>query len=114
MYPFSDAWDSTMLHTVSNHFHQQSVTMGKQKSELTRWPAVREAGRKTPPFPSIFFKPSTTIHDHGVNVVIPKVAQDDQADYEGELVRSKPHYYRFILTDLGCGHWEGCKERQGE
>ncbi|KAF5674618.1 fumarylacetoacetate hydrolase [Fusarium circinatum] len=47
---------------------------------------IREAGRKTPPFPSIFFKPSTTIHDHGVNVVIPKVAQDDQADYEGELV----------------------------
>ncbi|KAM0079764.1 hypothetical protein ACKRZS_008093 [Fusarium odoratissimum] len=47
---------------------------------------IREAGRKTPPFPSIFFKPSTTIHDHGVNVAIPKVAQDDQADYEGELV----------------------------
>ncbi|KAF5979439.1 fumarylacetoacetate hydrolase [Fusarium coicis] len=47
---------------------------------------IREAGRKQPPFPSIFFKPSTTIHDHGVNVVIPKVAQDDQADYEGELV----------------------------
>ncbi|KAF5644854.1 hypothetical protein F25303_5793 [Fusarium sp. NRRL 25303] len=47
---------------------------------------IREAGRKTPPFPSIFFKPSTTIHDHGANVVIPKVAQDDQADYEGELV----------------------------
>ncbi|KAM0241510.1 hypothetical protein ACHAP5_007549 [Fusarium lateritium] len=47
---------------------------------------IREAGRKTPPFPSIFFKPSTTIHDHGANVIIPKLAQDDQADYEGELV----------------------------
>jgi hypothetical protein len=47
---------------------------------------VREAGRKVPPFPSIFFKPSTTVTDHGVNVVIPKIAQDDQADYEGELV----------------------------
>ncbi|KAM0295329.1 hypothetical protein HYE67_003052 [Fusarium culmorum] len=47
---------------------------------------IREAGRKTPPFPSIFFKPSTTVHGHDVNVVIPRVAQDEQADYEGELV----------------------------
>ncbi|RSL48518.1 hypothetical protein CEP54_012891 [Fusarium duplospermum] len=47
---------------------------------------IREAGRKVPPFPSIFFKPSTTVTDHGVNVVIPKIAQDEQADYEGELV----------------------------
>ncbi len=47
---------------------------------------VKEAGRAPPPFPSIFFKPNTTIHDHGAPVVIPKIAQDDQADYEGELV----------------------------
>ncbi|KAL2784285.1 hypothetical protein BJX66DRAFT_90035 [Aspergillus keveii] len=46
---------------------------------------IREAGRKPPPFPFIFFKPNTTIHDHGAPVVIPKIAQDDQADYEGEL-----------------------------
>lgn len=46
---------------------------------------IREAGRKPPPFPFIFFKPNTSIHDHGANVVIPKIAQDDQADYEGEL-----------------------------
>lgn len=50
--------------------------------------AVREAGRKPPPFPFIFFKPNTTVHDHGAPVVIPKIAQDDQADYEGELVRT--------------------------
>jgi 2-keto-4-pentenoate hydratase/2-oxohepta-3-ene-1,7-dioic acid hydratase in catechol pathway len=48
---------------------------------------VREANRKPPPFPSLFFKPSRTIHDHDANVVIPKIAQNDQADYEGELVR---------------------------
>lgn len=47
---------------------------------------VKEAGRTPPPFPFIFFKPNTTIHDHGAPVVIPKIAQDDQADYEGELV----------------------------
>ena len=47
---------------------------------------VREAGRSPPPFPFIFFKPSPTVHDHGAPVKIPKICQDDQADYEGELV----------------------------
>ncbi|KAK7727233.1 hypothetical protein SLS63_007284 [Diaporthe eres] len=46
---------------------------------------IREAGRKPPPFPFIFFKPSTCVHDHGADVVVPRIAQDDQADYEGEL-----------------------------
>lgn len=46
---------------------------------------IREAGRSPPPFPFIFFKPNTTVLDHGADVVIPKIAQDDQADYEGEL-----------------------------
>lgn len=48
---------------------------------------VKEAGRTPPPFPFIFFKPNTTIHDHGAPVAIPQIAQDSQADYEGELVR---------------------------
>ena len=34
----------------------------------------------------MFFKAATTVLDQGANVVIPKVAQDEQADYEGELV----------------------------
>ncbi|KAK4143703.1 uncharacterized protein C8A04DRAFT_28696 [Dichotomopilus funicola] len=46
---------------------------------------IRETGRPTPSYPVMFFKPSTTVHDHGTNVVIPKIAQDEQADYEGEL-----------------------------
>ncbi|KAH7375478.1 hypothetical protein B0T11DRAFT_345468 [Plectosphaerella cucumerina] len=46
---------------------------------------IKEAGRKPPPFPFIFFKPITTIVGHEEAVVIPKIAQDDQADYEGEL-----------------------------
>ncbi|KAF3023428.1 hypothetical protein E8E15_009430 [Penicillium rubens] len=46
---------------------------------------IQQAKRTPPPFPFIFFKPQTTILDHGDNVVIPKIAQDDQADYEGEL-----------------------------
>jgi len=46
---------------------------------------IREAGRNPPPFPSLFFKPNTTVHDHGAPIIIPKIAQDEQADYEGEL-----------------------------
>ncbi|KAJ5875665.1 uncharacterized protein N7473_013012 [Penicillium subrubescens] len=46
---------------------------------------IKEAGRTPPPFPFIFFKPTTTIHDHNVPVTIPQIAQDSQADYEGEL-----------------------------
>ncbi|KAF4621955.1 hypothetical protein G7Y89_g14391 [Cudoniella acicularis] len=46
---------------------------------------VKEAGRTAPPFPFIFFKPATCVTDHNADVVIPKIAQDDQADYEGEL-----------------------------
>lgn len=46
---------------------------------------VKEAGRNPPPFPFIFFKPTTCITDHEADVVIPRIAQDDQADYEGEL-----------------------------
>ncbi|PCH07188.1 Hypothetical protein PENO1_013360 [Penicillium occitanis (nom. inval.)] len=46
---------------------------------------IQQAKRTPPPFPFIFFKPQTSILDHGDNVVIPKIAQDDQADYEGEL-----------------------------
>ncbi|KAE8314501.1 hypothetical protein BDV41DRAFT_575760 [Aspergillus transmontanensis] len=46
---------------------------------------IKEAGRKPPPFPFIFFKPNTCVHDHGEPVVIPRIAQNEQADYEGEL-----------------------------
>jgi len=46
---------------------------------------IKEAGRQPPPFPFFFFKPNTCLQDHDAPVVIPKLAQDDQADYEGEL-----------------------------
>ncbi|KAK3045748.1 hypothetical protein LTR09_012706 [Extremus antarcticus] len=47
---------------------------------------IRETGREPPPFPSFYFiKPNTTVWDHEANVRVPKIAQDDQADYEGEL-----------------------------
>ncbi|KAF8252465.1 hypothetical protein K440DRAFT_687235, partial [Wilcoxina mikolae CBS 423.85] len=46
---------------------------------------IKEAGRTPPPYPSIFIKPSTSISDWGSSIPIPKLAQDEQADYEGEL-----------------------------
>ena len=65
--------------------------------------AVKEAGRQPPPFPFIFFKPNTCLQDHGADVEIPKIAQDDQADYEGELVRSTiSQCHSKVLTNTKC------------
>jgi 2-keto-4-pentenoate hydratase/2-oxohepta-3-ene-1,7-dioic acid hydratase in catechol pathway len=48
--------------------------------------SVKEGGRPIPPLPTVFFKGSTSIAGHGDVIEIPKICQDDQADYEGELV----------------------------
>jgi 2-keto-4-pentenoate hydratase/2-oxohepta-3-ene-1,7-dioic acid hydratase in catechol pathway len=55
-------------------------------SEIIRLIKVKEGGRPVPPLPSLFFKASRSIAGHGDVVEIPKICQDDQADYEGELV----------------------------
>ncbi|EMD65560.1 hypothetical protein GGP41_010436 [Bipolaris sorokiniana] len=46
---------------------------------------IQEGGRTLPPFPSTFIKANTCLTDHNAPIVIPKIAQDNQADYEGEL-----------------------------
>ncbi|EMD88340.1 hypothetical protein COCC4DRAFT_149898 [Bipolaris maydis ATCC 48331] len=46
---------------------------------------IAEAGRKPPPYPSLFIKANTSIAGWNETIPIPKIAQDDQADYEGEL-----------------------------
>ncbi|CDK26263.1 unnamed protein product [Kuraishia capsulata CBS 1993] len=46
---------------------------------------IREANRTPPPYPSIFFKAGTAVADHGEPIPVPKIAQDGQLDYEGEL-----------------------------
>jgi 2-keto-4-pentenoate hydratase/2-oxohepta-3-ene-1,7-dioic acid hydratase in catechol pathway len=46
---------------------------------------VQEGGRTLPPYPSTFIKANTCLQDHNAPIVIPKIAQDNQADYEGEL-----------------------------
>ncbi|KAI4637444.1 hypothetical protein J4E83_000260 [Alternaria metachromatica] len=46
---------------------------------------IQEGGRTLPPYPSTFIKANTCLNDHNAPIVIPKLAQDNQADYEGEL-----------------------------
>ncbi|KAF2022368.1 fumarylacetoacetate hydrolase family protein-like protein [Aaosphaeria arxii CBS 175.79] len=46
---------------------------------------IKEGGRTLPPYPATFIKANTALNDHGAPIVIPKLAQDSQADYEGEL-----------------------------
>ncbi|KAM0257267.1 hypothetical protein ACHAQJ_004505 [Trichoderma viride] len=46
---------------------------------------IREGGRKPPPYPSIFIKPSGCVASSNEDIPIPKLAQENQCDYEGEL-----------------------------
>jgi hypothetical protein len=82
-----------------------------------RGPTVKEAGRTPPPFPFIFFKPNTTVIDHGAPVIIPKIAQDDQADYEGELVRlsslARTHVLSVADAEIVSCHGERRQGRPG-
>ncbi|CAI4217820.1 unnamed protein product [Parascedosporium putredinis] len=46
---------------------------------------ILETGRPLPTCPTVFTKPGPAVADHGEDIPIPKVAQE-QCDYEGELV----------------------------
>ncbi|KAE8825042.1 hypothetical protein PTNB85_09806 [Pyrenophora teres f. teres] len=46
---------------------------------------VQEGGRTLPPYPTAFIKANTCLASHASAITIPKIAQDNQADYEGEL-----------------------------
>ncbi|KAL2436781.1 Caffeoylpyruvate hydrolase [Exophiala dermatitidis] len=89
-----DPFDTTGITVVSDEVATVKKLLGPLAREdvpilrcvgLNYAKHIKEAGRTPPPFPFIFFKPSTTVQDHDAPVVIPKIAQDDQADYEGEL-----------------------------
>ncbi|KIX01786.1 uncharacterized protein Z518_09513 [Rhinocladiella mackenziei CBS 650.93] len=89
-----DPFDTTGKTVVSNEIVTVKKLLGPLAKEdvpilrcvgLNYAKHIKEAGRTPPPFPFIFFKPNTTVLDHDVPVIIPKIAQDDQADYEGEL-----------------------------
>src|SRR2546430_10852240 len=46
---------------------------------------IQEGGRTPPPYPSIFIKARTCVASFDEDIPVPKIAQDDQRDYEGEL-----------------------------
>ena len=46
---------------------------------------IHEGGRTPPPYPSVFIKARTAVASHDEDVPVPKIAQKDQCDYEGEL-----------------------------
>lgn len=50
---------------------------------------IQEGGRSPPPYPSMFVKPAECVADHDSVVYIPPLAQEEQLDYEGELVSRK-------------------------
>ncbi|KAG0650138.1 fumarylacetoacetate hydrolase domain-containing [Hyphodiscus hymeniophilus] len=90
----SDLYDTTGKTKVSDEVVTVKTLLGPLAQEdvdilrcvgLNYAKHIKEAGRTPPPFPFIFFKPTTCILDHGADVEVPKIAQDDQADYEGEL-----------------------------
>jgi 2-keto-4-pentenoate hydratase/2-oxohepta-3-ene-1,7-dioic acid hydratase in catechol pathway len=59
---------------------------------------IAEGGRKPPPYPSLFIKPSTCVAGFNEDIPIPKLAQEDQLDYEGELVSI--HFPRCLFNSL--------------
>ncbi|RFU28420.1 hypothetical protein B7463_g7902, partial [Scytalidium lignicola] len=90
----SDIYDTTGATKVSDEIVTVKQLLGPLAAEevpilrcvgLNYAKHIKEAGRTPPPFPFIFFKPNTTVTDHNADVIIPKICQDDQADYEGEL-----------------------------
>jgi len=69
-------------HSTYNHSIPKPIR--KQKKTYNS-PSVQEGGRTLPPYPSTFIKANTCLTDHNAAIVVPKIAQDNQADYEGEL-----------------------------
>ncbi|KAJ5636950.1 uncharacterized protein N7484_010263 [Penicillium longicatenatum] len=81
---------------------------------------IKEGGRKPPPYPSIFIKPSASVAAYNEDIPIPKLAQDDQLDYEGELAifigktgkdipkdQALKHIAGFIVTnDVSARKWQ--------
>lgn len=69
--------------------------------------AVQEGGRRPPPYPSIFLKPSASVAAYNEDIPIPKLAQDDQLDYEGELAIVIGKTGKDIPNDQALNHIAG-------
>lgn len=46
---------------------------------------IQEGSLPPPPKPQVFYKPRTSVADHNEAIAIPKIAQENQCDYEGEF-----------------------------
>lgn len=46
---------------------------------------IQEGRLPPPPKPQIFHKPRTCVADHNEDIAIPKIAQDNQCNYEGKF-----------------------------
>ncbi|KAJ6440030.1 fumarylacetoacetate hydrolase domain-containing protein [Purpureocillium lavendulum] len=68
---------------------------------------VQEAGRKPPPYPSVFIKPNTCVAGFNEDVPIPQIAQDGTVDYEGELAIVIGKVGRNITKESALGHIAG-------
>lgn len=88
---------------------------------------IREAKRTPPPYPSMFFKPGTSVADYGEPIPAPKITQDGQLDYEGELCVvigkackdvSKENALDYVLgytagNDVSARSWQRDPKRAG-
>ena len=68
-------------HAVGMPCYKQPFTDVARRSPLTQ----EEMHLPLPPVPVLFFKPSTTLADPSEVIPVPKVAQNDELDYEVEL-----------------------------
>lgn len=66
--------------------HSRSLSEVVVYLPILKYAPVKEGGRTPPPYPSLFIKPSTSIASYNEDIPIPKITQENQLDYEGELV----------------------------
>jgi 2-keto-4-pentenoate hydratase/2-oxohepta-3-ene-1,7-dioic acid hydratase in catechol pathway len=70
---------------------------------------IRESGRTPPPHTSMFIKPSECVADHDNVVHVPKLAQDEECDYECDLMSrslSRSHTPRLTTSRQDHSHRE--------
>ncbi|KAK9350158.1 ureidoglycolate lyase [Lipomyces doorenjongii] len=68
---------------------------------------IQEGGRAPPPYPSVFTKPSTSVASYNEDIPIPRLAQHDQCDYEGELSIVIGRTGKNISKDAALDHIAG-------
>ncbi len=68
-----------------NYIKHSKLSSLTTKRNMLKYYIVQEGGRKPPPYPSVFLKPRTSIAGFDETIPVPKLTEQDQLDYEGEL-----------------------------